>query len=97
MHGMNIGVRLGKASPLPHGYLAVIDCDVKSRDKKHLDQMEDKLFELFGEQLSTAPMVASGRGNGSKHYYVTTRPASAPRRLAQSFDKVEVHMLVKDI
>ncbi len=92
IHGMNIGVRLGKASPLPRGYLAVIDCDVKSREKKHLEQMEDKLFELFGEQLSEAPCVASGRGNGSKHYYVTMRPAATPRRLAQSFDKVEVHM-----
>jgi predicted P-loop ATPase len=87
-----MGVRLGSSSKVNNNYLATIDCDVKSRDKKHLDQMEDKLFELFGEQLSTAPMVASGRGNGSKHYYVTTRAASTPRRLAQSFDKVEVHM-----
>ncbi len=99
--GMNIGVRLGKESALVihnedllkrRHFLAAIDCDVKSRDKKHTDEMEEKLFELFGEKLTDAPCVASGRGNGSKHIYVVTGAPAEPKRLAQSFDKVKVHM-----
>jgi predicted P-loop ATPase len=89
--GMNIGVRLGEVSKLPDGYLAVIDCDVKSKDEKHLKEMNAKLAELFGNIFS-GPSVASGRGNGSWHYYILTKEPVSPQRLSQSFDKVEVHM-----
>lgn len=91
--GLNMGVRLGKASLIKDGgFLAVIDCDVKSRDKKHIEEMEEKLFELFGERLTDAPRVASGRGNGSRHYYIVTKEPATSRRLAQSTAKVKVLM-----
>ena len=90
--GMNIGVRLGAASKIGKRFLAVIDCDVKSREKKHLDELEDKLFKLFGEKLAGAPMVASGRGNGSKHIYILTAAPVSPQRLSQASEKVKVHM-----
>lgn len=100
--GMNMGVRLGEPSKISSfssddvggfiGYLAVVDCDVKSTNKEHLSEMENKLDELFGMKLDEAPLVMSGRGNGSKHYYVVTDSPVAPKRLGQSSQKVKTHM-----
>lgn len=90
---MNIGVRLGQASKVRGGFLAVIDCDVKSQDPKHEKQMLEKFDALFGKGLrAAAPSVASGRGNGSKHVYILTGEPAEPRRLAQSPDFVKVKM-----
>lgn len=89
--GYNVGVRLGTASKIKGlGYLAVIDCDVKSTDMRHLAEMHKKLYNEF--DLDGAPQVLSGRGNGSKHYYVLTKKPLKPFRLSQSKDKVKVHM-----
>lgn len=98
--GMNVGVRLGRASRFVIGeevsYLAVIDCDVKSADPRYAEEMQKRLGELFPEvglQISgaeTTPIVFSGRGNGSAHYYIRTREPSKPKRLAQSPDLVKV-------
>lgn len=87
--GFNIGVRLGKASSLGNGYLAVVDCDVKSESLKHRGEMKAKLAELG---LGITPTVISGRGNGSKHLYIRTAKPLAPRRYSQSPDKVKVLM-----
>lgn len=87
--GMNVGVRLGAASKIGDRYLAVIDCDVKSKEPKHLKEMREKLASLFGDD---APVVLSGRGNGSQHVYVVTDEPVSPQRLAQSAEKVKVHM-----
>lgn len=88
----NLGVRLGKSSKLKDGsYLAVIDCDVKSKDPKHLKEMSEKLETLVNED-SFAPRVMSGRGNGSMHIYVKTDEPARPFRFSQSNMKVKVHM-----
>ena len=92
--GMNVGVRLGAASHLRNGYLAVIDCDVKSKDPKHKLQMMgalDKVFENIPD-WDKCPQVSSGRGNGSAHFYIVTPTPIVPARLAQSLDNVEVKM-----
>lgn len=85
----NMGVRLGKASKVGEGYLAVIDCDVKSTEPKHLKELEDKLKKLF---TGDAPIVYSGRGNGSKHIYIRTTKPLVPYRFSQSKEKVKVLM-----
>lgn len=100
--GMNIGVRLGEPSRISviegEGlarsevyYLAVIDCDVKSTQEKHLREMDQKVRSLF-PGIHKAAIVASGRGNGSRHYYVVTKEPVSPKRLAQSGEKVRVKM-----
>jgi predicted P-loop ATPase len=90
-YGLNIGVRLGKATRFKDGtYLAVIDCDVKSEDAHHLREMEKKLSELIDAR--TTPTVVSGRGNGSMHLYVRTSKPVRPYRYCQSAEKVRVLM-----
>jgi len=90
--GLNVGVRLGRVSRVnDQGFLAVIDCDVKSTDPKHLDQMLAALKEIC-PWWDISPVVKSGRGNGSMHVYVlTTEPARAAK-LKVSTDVVGVHM-----
>lgn len=89
--GMNIGVRLGEVSEIEGRFLAVIDCDVKSDQPKHLREMQAKINELF-PGIEKAAIVASGRANGSRHYYVVTKVPTTTRRLAQSNEKVELRM-----
>lgn len=88
----NIGVRLGEPSKLTNGrYLGAIDCDVKSKSRKALREMNEKLREL-GIDLGEAPIVTSGRGNGSKHVYVQTEKPLKPGRFAKSERQVKVLM-----
>jgi predicted P-loop ATPase len=89
-YGLNMGVRLGRASRFEDGtYLAAIDCDVKSGEPRHLKEMEKKLAELIGVE---APQVFSGRGNGSRHIYVRTATPVQPFRFSQSSEKARVLM-----
>ena len=91
--GLNVGVRLGNASKLKDDtFLAVIDCDVKSQEKRHLIEMHTKLNELLNGDKPATPIVLSGRGNGSKHIYIKTKTPIAPQRLSQSTEKVKVLM-----
>lgn len=88
----NVGVRLGKPSKLISGkYLGVIDCDVKSVSRKAKLEMNDALRKL-GIDLTSAPIVMSGRGNGSKHIYVQTVEPIKPMKFAQSEKTVKVPM-----
>lgn len=90
---MNIGVRLGTPSKLKDGtYLAVIDCDVKGIDAKHLKEMHKKLAELFPDLKMGKNLVLSGRGGGSKHLYIKTKVPVTGDRLAQSKSKIKLHM-----
>lgn len=90
--GYNVGVRLGAASKVPDGYLAVLDVDIKSSDPKHQAEAKEKVLELFPE-AKDAPKVWSGRGNGSAHYYVRLKePSSGGETLARSPEEVEVKM-----
>lgn len=90
--GMNVGVRLGKASRVGLGYLGVIDCDVKSSDPKHVGEMENRLREFAPEIGPDSPVVFSGRGNGSRHIYILSKEPIRSRRIAQSTETVEVAM-----
>lgn len=85
----NMGVRLGSHSKVKGKYLAVIDCDLKSKDKKHLNEMKEKLKSLG---VNDAPCVMSGRANGSMHLYVLTDKPLKPKRFGQSNEKVKVKM-----
>lgn len=80
----NLGVRLGLPSRLISGnYLGAIDCDVKSQSRKAKLEMNEALRTL-GIDLDKAPVVMSGRGNGSKHVYVQTKEPMQPLKFAQS-------------
>lgn len=89
---LNVGVRLGKVSKVNQGYLAVIDVDIKSNENRHRLEAEKKLFELFPD-IKKAPLVFSGRGNGSAHYYVLLKtPISGENLKASSLETVKVQM-----
>lgn len=66
----NVGVRLGTPSKMPNGFLAAIDCDVKSEDKRHYIEMRESLKKIIGGKK--LPQVSTGRGNGSAHLYCRT-------------------------
>jgi len=88
--GYNPGVRLGEPSKLSNGYLAIIDVDIKSEKEKHKLEVEKELNRLFPE-VKTAPVVLSGRGNGSAHYYIATKTPNNPDELkARSKNTVKV-------
>lgn len=88
--GMNIGVRLGRASKLADGsYLGVIDCDVKSTDVKDQREMFKALSKVVG---SEGAVCISGRGNGSQHLYIKSEKPLKPMRITQSPNKVKVLM-----
>lgn len=88
----NIGVRLGEPSKLQSGnFLCAIDCDVKSKSRKALQEMNDALRKL-GIDLVSAPIVMSGRGNGSRHVYVQVKHPRRGFKLATSTHTVKVHM-----
>jgi len=95
--GYNLGVRLGAMSEFPDGtFLAALDCDVKSEDEKHLNEMHEALDKIIpgGGSMSSPERAAvlSGRGNGSGHIYIRTRREFKGRMLACSSDKVRVMM-----
>lgn len=71
--GMNLSTRLGTPAKLSNGFLAVIDVDVKSGNPLHEAEALRAARALLGG--AKAPVVKSGRGNGSRHYYcVTEKP-----------------------
>ena len=88
--GMNVGVRLGRPSKIKGDFLAVIDVDVKSSEGKHAQEVARELKRLTG--TLTLPEVRSGRGNGSRHYYVLTKEPVKPFKALQSSDVVKVPM-----
>lgn len=92
----NVGVRLGEPSQLKNGnYLGAIDCDVKSGTRKALKEMKAKLREL-GIDLESAPIVMSGRGNGSRHVYVQTKEPMRAMSFVKSENMVKVLMPGED-
>lgn len=88
--GLNVGVRLGEPSQVEGRYLAVIDVDVKSKDPRHRKEATAAVNALF--EPDKLPLVRSGRGNGSRHYYYTTRTPASPERLARSEEEVAAFM-----
>jgi len=90
--GYNVGVRLGNVSRVGGKVLAVLDVDVKGSEPRHQAEANQKLFQLF-PQAKYGPVVFSGRGNGSAHYYVLLPEAvSGNDRKAASSEIVKVKM-----
>lgn len=88
----NVGVRLGDASALEQGYLAVIDVDIKSEKRQHRREAFRALKKYFPD-YKKCPVVWSGRGNGSAHYYVRLKkPVSRDEKKASSTELVKVAM-----
>ncbi len=90
MPGLNVGVRLGTPSKIAGAYLGVVDVDVKSKNPAHLAEALDKLKGLIGG--APLPEVTSGRGLGSRHYYVLTKEPLKPYLAFQSTELVKVAM-----
>lgn len=88
--GMNVGVRLGGASKIKDNFLAVVDVDVKSKSEAHGKEVLSAIRKAFNGH--TLPVVFSGRGNGSRHYYALTPTPVRPFKAMQSVDIVKVHM-----
>lgn len=88
---LNVGVRLGAASKInDKGYLAVIDVDVKSTEKRHRKEALDAVKRLTGG--APCPVVMSGRGNGSRHLYCVTEKPFPPYDFAKSDELVKTYM-----
>ena len=93
--GSNIGVRLGKASKIEgRGFLHVLDIDMKSEDAKHGAVVKAALARLFpaAGDFDGVAKVWTGRGHGSAHLYFCSHSVLKPKLLAQSGEKVRVHM-----
>lgn len=88
--GLNVGVRLGQPSKINENFLAVIDVDIKSREGHHGQEVLEHLKTLGGDL--NLPEVRSGRGNGSRHYYILTPEPIAPFKVLQSTELVRVPM-----
>lgn len=89
--GLNVGVRLGAPSKINGNYLAVVDVDVKSTDPKHRAEALKAAKALLMGHAETCPVVASGRGNGSRHYYCLTSRPFKTWNPAQSSETVKVY------
>lgn len=90
MEGLNVGVRLGGASHLTNGFLAVIDVDVKSKDERHRKEALAAAKKLL--KGAECPVVKSGRGNGSRHYYCVTASPFKTFNPAASTEQVKALM-----
>lgn len=88
--GLNVGVRLGTPSALKRGFLAVVDVDIKSDEKAHRLEALAAVKKLLGEHAP--PEVRSGRGKGSRHFYVVTDRPFKTYNPAHSEETVKVKM-----
>ena len=87
----NLGVRTGSPSKIgERGCLAVIDVDVKSLDPRHKKEALNAARALLCGHA--CPVVTSGRGNGSRHYYAITAKPFKTFNPAVSSETVKVHM-----
>lgn len=87
--GYNVGVRLGTPSKLAGGYLGVVDLDIKSKEERHRIEALSAATGLVGG--APCPIVASGRGGGSRHFYCITAEPFKTFNPAQSDEMVKVH------
>lgn len=67
----NVGVRLGTPSKIGKWYLAAVDLDIKSLDPRHVAEALSACKKITGGNIF--PVVLSGRGGGSRHYYYLSR------------------------
>lgn len=90
--GYNIGCRLGDASKVTEGYLAVLDVDIKSDNPIHKDQAYKWIEKHFPGLLDSTTITLSGRGLGSCHAWVKTKTPIDSRRLYSSPETCSVRM-----
>lgn len=90
--GLNIGVRLGRASNIGGKFLAVVDIDLKAQGANYGKEVEQALKDLELTTDRRLPQVLSGRGNGSRHLYVLTDEPVAPTKVLTSPSMVKVSM-----
>lgn len=86
--GANIGLRPGEWSLTPHGYLHVIDMDI--RDATQADDAFAELQRLW-PSYQAAPFVISGSGGASRHFYFFTDKPFGSMKLARSAGSTVVH------
>lgn len=86
---LNVGVRTGTPSKLKGGFLAIVDVDIKSKEKRHALEVAEAVMGLLGSS-ELFPCVSSGRGNGSRHYYCVSRKPFRTFNPAQSTDIIKV-------
>jgi hypothetical protein len=92
--GYGLGVRLGESSKLGEGsFLANIDVDIKSREKRHQREALEAVVSRFPE-LQSAPLVKTGYGY---RYFVTTAKPLPSGKLAASPDLAKVLMPSADV
>lgn len=89
---LNVGVRLGTPSKIKGAFLAVVDVDVKSTDKRHRLEALAAAKSVLGKSYELCPVVTSGRGNGSRHFYVLTKEPFKTWNPAVSEEQVKVFM-----
>lgn len=94
--GMNVGVRLGTPSKIGEKYLAVLDVDIKSTNPDHAHEATRATSKIIGH-LESIPMVLSGRGNKSRHYYFLTDKPFKTYDPATSSEIIRVKMPSKKI
>ncbi len=82
--GENLGVRLGKWSKVSGLFLHVLDLDV--RDPYESEKALAKLIELF-PMWEKLPVVISGSGGDSRHFYFLSDKAFHSEKLAHSETK----------
>ncbi len=88
----NYGVRLGGASRVSGAFLAIVDVDVKSSLPADRREAIARAIAIF-PQIKDGPHLLSGRGNGSRHYYVrVAEPIKGGGHLARSEKLVKVKM-----
>lgn len=90
VEGLNVGVRLGTPSKIGDNFLAVIDVDVKSTTDAHRKEAIRAAKKII--QGAACPVVRSGRGNGSRHYYCVTAEPFKGFDAVTSEDVVKVFM-----
>lgn len=81
----NLGVRLGRWSRVSGYFLHVLDLDI--RDPYESEQALAKLNEMF-PMWATLPVVLSGSGGDSRHYYLLSEREFRSEKLAHSERKI---------
>ncbi len=79
--GYNVGVRLGNWSKIGEQYLHVIDLDIRETEAAPVAM--SKLVEMF-PSYQTYPVVQSGSGGASRHFYILSDKPFASKKLAHA-------------
>lgn len=85
--GNNVGVRLGQPSKVADHYLQVIDLDIRKPEKA--EEAYAALAKLF-PNYTEFPVVKSGSGGESRHFYFLCDKPFASKKLRHSKDFFKV-------